>query len=119
MSVNVTQSLLEDPSHVIRSLLAFGVCKICALYWEYIPTEVVKTLLTSLIQKHAWDSSNTEVRLSVIKVRCTCLLFTMQYKNLSRAQCRQLVEWEAWAVAHGRVKKQQKNNIFKVTFKMN
>ena len=62
------QSLLEDPSHVVRSLLAFGLCKICAVYWEYIPSEVVKTLLTSLAQKHAWDSSNTEVRLSVIKV---------------------------------------------------
>ena len=62
------QNLLEDPSHIVRSLVAFGVCKICAVYWEYIPVDVIKTLLTSLIQKHAWDSSNTEVRLAVIKV---------------------------------------------------
>lgn len=60
--------MLDDPSHVVRSLLAFGICKICAVYWEYIPAEVLKTFLTSVIQKHAWDSSNTEVRLSVIKV---------------------------------------------------
>jgi len=63
------QSLLEDPSHVVRSLLAFGLCKICAVYWEYIPVDVVKTLLTSPVQKHAWDASNTEVRLSVVRVR--------------------------------------------------
>jgi len=62
------QNLLEDPCHIVRSLVAFGVCKICAVYWEYIPVDVIKTLLTSLIQKHAWDSSNTEVRLAVIKV---------------------------------------------------
>jgi len=66
------QSLLEDPSHIVRSLLAFGLCKICAVCWEYIPAEVIKTLLTSLVQKHAWDSSNTDVRLSVVKV---CFLY--------------------------------------------
>ena len=64
----LTQNLLEDSSHIVRSLVAFGVCKICAMYWSYIPADVIKTLLTSLVQKHAWDSSNTQVRLSVVNV---------------------------------------------------
>ena len=68
MFVCVRQSLLDDDSHVVRSLVAFGLCKICAVYWSYIPADVIKTLLTSLVQKHAWDSSNTQVRLSVVNV---------------------------------------------------
>jgi len=68
MQFDAFHSLLEDPSHIVRSLLAFGVCKISAVCCrECIPAEVVKTLLTSLIQKHAWDGSNNEVRLPVIK----------------------------------------------------
>jgi len=77
----VHQSLLEDQSHVVRSLMAFGLCKICAVYWSYIPADVIKTLLTSLVQKHAWDSSNTQVRLSVVNVRAVSshLILSVDY----------------------------------------
>jgi len=74
------QSMLEDPSHIVRSLLAFGLCKICAVYWEFIPADVVKALLTSLVQKHAWDSSNTEVRLAIVKVGLIFFFFVIEIR---------------------------------------
>ena len=55
------------------------------MYWEYIPAEVVKTLLTSLIQKHAWDGSNNEVRLSVIKVCSFIYLSCVLLSIISRS----------------------------------
>ena len=47
--VSVQQSLLDDPSHVVRGLAAYGVCKVSAIYWKYLMAEVIKPLLLSLL----------------------------------------------------------------------
>ena len=64
----ICQQLLSDPSQGVRAIVAYGVCRISAVYWEFIPAETIRQLLSIVAQKLAWDSSSTDVRHAVIKV---------------------------------------------------
>jgi hypothetical protein len=65
------QELADDVSDVVRTICAYGICRIVATYWEILPAERIKELIEVVVQKHACDSSSSNVRIAVIKVRVT------------------------------------------------
>ena len=59
--------LLKDDSPSVRAISARGLCKVFAIYWEVIPSQVLGDMLQILAVDLAVDSSSAEVRLAVIE----------------------------------------------------
>lgn len=64
-----------DPSHAVRVVVVSGICRVSAIYWEFIPAEKIRTLISTIVQKLAWDSSSADVRHAVVKVSKTTYTF--------------------------------------------
>ncbi|CAH1776019.1 unnamed protein product [Owenia fusiformis] len=60
-------TLLKDPCPSVRATVVYGVCHICNVYWELIPTQNIKTFIVQLIQDLAWDVGAQDVRIAVFK----------------------------------------------------
>ncbi|KAL5010913.1 hypothetical protein ScPMuIL_013218 [Solemya velum] len=60
-------NLLDDPCPSVRNITVFGVCKIMSSFWEMMPSEILRSFISKLIQDLVWDVSSAEVRESVFK----------------------------------------------------
>ena len=60
--------MLFDPSAQVRAIACHGVCRVCATYWELLPSAVTRHFLSKLVTDLAVDSASVDVRCAVIKV---------------------------------------------------
>ncbi len=60
--------MMLDPCHIVRVIVASGVCRICATFWEMLPAKVIHSFLTTLVTNLAWDSASADVRQAVLVV---------------------------------------------------
>ncbi|XP_041457703.1 condensin-2 complex subunit G2-like [Lytechinus variegatus] len=65
--IDILQGFLTDQCPVLRVTGVQGVCRILGMYWELIPAHVLTAFLTKLIQDMAFDTSSSDVRVSVFK----------------------------------------------------
>ena len=63
---NELNELLFDGEALVRELCVKGVSKILNIYWELIPTAVIKLLLSKMIDQLAYDSNSVKVRVAVV-----------------------------------------------------
>ncbi|KAI3652047.1 hypothetical protein MP228_003350 [Amoeboaphelidium protococcarum] len=63
---DILRMLLKDSNVQVRASAIQGLCRIFAVYWEMIPTEVLSDCLTVMSTELAFDSASAETRLSVI-----------------------------------------------------
>lgn len=53
---------------MVRTVAVSGVCRVSAVYWEFIPADTIRSLMGVIVQKLAWDASSADVRHAVVKV---------------------------------------------------
>lgn len=73
----VIKDMLSDPYPPVRTIAIIGVCRICATFWELIPTDLIKDLLKKIVGDLAWDTSSVEVRVAVSQVCWAYLTFLL------------------------------------------
>ncbi|XP_074647754.1 condensin-2 complex subunit G2-like isoform X2 [Tubulanus polymorphus] len=65
--LDALQNLLVDTCADVRTVAVYGVCKVCCVYWELVPAEIVKQYLTSLTQHLVYDGTSADVRVAVFR----------------------------------------------------
>ncbi|KAK3582983.1 hypothetical protein CHS0354_027108 [Potamilus streckersoni] len=70
---DIFHTLLKDPSHHVRSKTVQGVFKIMSLYWEMIPSETLRGLISIMLNDLLHDAASPEVRETVLKGLCILL----------------------------------------------
>lgn len=63
---DLLSSLLKDTDHRVRAAAASGVCHILREYWEALPAQTTRQILTYVVGTLGHDSSCATVRLAVI-----------------------------------------------------
>lgn len=60
-------SLLKDADHRVRAAAASGVCHVLREYWEALPTQTTKQILSYVVGTLGHDSTCATVRLAVVR----------------------------------------------------
>lgn len=63
---DLLSSLLKDLDHRVRAVSTSGVCHILREYWELLPTQTTKQILSYIVGTLGHDSNCANVRLSVV-----------------------------------------------------
>jgi len=82
-SLNILNTLMTDHDPRVRVAGSSAASKILANYWDAIPSETIRSLLTCIITKHASDSASSVVRVSAISA-VILLLDSPQYHAVLR-----------------------------------
>lgn len=80
------QTLLGDTSHVVRSIAVTGICNILTSCWDLLSSDQIKTFVSILIQKLAWDASSADVRLAVVKASGFLAPVQMTFPQIEHGQ---------------------------------
>jgi condensin-2 complex subunit G2 len=64
---DLLSSLLKDADHRVRAAAASGVCHILREYWEALPTQTTRQILSYVVGTLGHDSNCAVVRLAVVK----------------------------------------------------
>jgi condensin-2 complex subunit G2 len=64
---DLLSSLLKDGDHRVRAAAASGVCHILREYWEALPTQTTRQILSYVVGTLGHDSNCAVVRLAVVK----------------------------------------------------
>lgn len=89
---DLLSSLLKDTDHRVRAAAASGVCHILREYWEALPPQTTRQILSYVVGTLGHDSSCATVRLAVItgtilsiltEVKAICIVFHCDSVDLS------------------------------------